>query len=68
VVKISAAKKISSHEFEQTVTLAFRIGDHNAYSGNYNFCSKSAEPSDGVNLPGHHHCGNKRVKASWFLG
>jgi hypothetical protein len=68
VVKISAAKKISSHEFEQTVTLAYRIGDHDAYSGNYDFCSKSAEPSDGVNLPGHHHCGDKRVKASWFLG
>ena len=65
--KISKVKKISGTEFEQTVLFSFRIGN-DGYYFNFNFCSKASESSDGVNLPGHHHCGAKRVKASWFLG
>jgi hypothetical protein len=65
--KISKAKKISSTEFEQTVTFSFRIGN-NGYNFEFNYCSKASESSDGVNLPGHHHCGASRVRPSWFLG
>jgi hypothetical protein len=68
VTSISKAKKISATEFEQTITLAYRIGDHDAASISYNYCSKSQESSDGVNLPGHHNCGAKKARATWFLG
>jgi hypothetical protein len=66
--KISKAKRISATEFEQTVTFSFFVSDHDAYNANIDFCSKASESSDGVNLPGHHHCGAKKVKTSWFLG
>ena len=65
--KISKAKRISAVEFEQTVTFSFRV-NNDGYNFNFNYCSKSAESSDGVNLPGHHHCGDKKVRPNWFLG
>ena len=46
---------------------SFRIGN-NGYHFGFNFCSKASESSDGVNLPGKHHCGARRVRPSWFLG
>ena len=66
--KISKAKRISATEFEQTITFSFFVSDHDAYNPVFNFCSKASESSDGVNLPGHHHCGASKVKTSWFLG
>lgn len=65
--KIEKVKRISAIEFEQTVVISFRVND-DAYNFNVGFCSKASESSDGVNLPGHHHCGAKRVKDTWFLG
>ncbi len=65
--KVSRAKKISATEFEQTVTFSFRV-NNDAYNFLFNFCSKASESSDGVNLPGHHHCGASKVRTSWFLG
>jgi hypothetical protein len=65
--KISKVKRISAFEFEQTVSFSFRV-NNDGYAWAFNFCSKASESTDGVNLPGHHYCGNKRVKASWFLG
>jgi hypothetical protein len=65
--KISKARRISSIEFEQTVTFSFRVYD-DGYNFNFSYCSKASESSDGVNLPGHHHCGAKKIKATWFLG
>jgi hypothetical protein len=66
--KISKSKRISATEFEQTVTFSFFVSDHDAYNTNYDFCSKASESSDGINLPGHHHCGASKIKTSWFLG
>ncbi len=65
--KIGKARRISAIEFEQTVVISFRVND-DAYNFGFSFCSKASESSDGVNLPGHHHCGAKRVKDTWFLG
>jgi hypothetical protein len=65
--KIGKAKKVSGTEFEQTVSFSFRIGN-NGYHFGLSYCSKASEPKDGVNLPGHHYCGNKKVRPSWFLG
>lgn len=64
---ISRARKISASEFEQTVTWSFRIGSR-GYNYRFNFCSKASESSDGVNLPGRHHCGSTPVRPWWFLG
>jgi hypothetical protein len=65
--RISKVKRISATEFEQTVTFSFRI-NNDGYRYLFNYCSKASEAKDGVNLPGHHHCGDTRVRASWFLG
>jgi len=65
--KISKVKRISATEFEQTVTFSFTIGNK-GFNPGLNFCSKASESSDGVNLPGSHHCGAGKVRPSWFLG
>jgi hypothetical protein len=65
--RIGKAKRVSAVEFEQTVVISFRV-NNDAYNFNFSYCSKASESSDGVNLPGHHHCGAKRVKDTWFLG
>jgi hypothetical protein len=59
--KISKPKKISSTEFERTITWKFRIGN-DGYSYVFNFCSKDSESKDGINLPGSHSCGVKKIK------
>lgn len=35
---------------------------------NFALCVKDAESKDGVGLPGHHHCGDARVKLGEYLG
>ena len=65
--KIGKAKRVSATEFEQTVSFSFRIGN-DGYHYSFDFCSKASESSDGVNLPGHHHCGATRINVNWFLG
>ena len=66
-VKISKPKKISATDFEQTVTISFRVSNK-GYEFNLNFCSKDSESADGMNLPGKHHCGAKKVWWTWYLG
>jgi hypothetical protein len=66
--KVAKAKRISATEFEQTVTFSFRIGNRDGYYFLVNFCTKASESKDGVNLPGHHHCGATRINVRWFLG
>jgi hypothetical protein len=65
--KISKPKRISATEFEQSLSVSFRVGE-NGFYWLPDFCSKASESSDGVNLPGHHHCGASKVRPSWFLG
>jgi hypothetical protein len=65
---ISKAKKVSSTAFERTITYSFRVGDH-GYHWEINFCSKDTESKDGINLPGHHSCGDKKISAKTiYLG
>jgi hypothetical protein len=61
--KISKVKKISSTEFERTISWSFRIGN-DGYFPIGNFCSKDTESKDGINLPGHHSCGVKKVRST----
>lgn len=57
---ITKARKVSATAFERTITFSFRIGN-NGYHFLFAFCSKDTESTDGVNLPGHHGCGVKRI-------
>ncbi len=59
--KISKPKKISSTEFERTITWSFRF-NNDGYSYAFNFCSKDSESKDGINLPGSHSCGVKKIR------
>lgn len=59
--KISKVKQISPTEFERTITVSFRI-NNDGYAYAFNFCSKDSESKDGINLPGRHSCGVKKIR------
>jgi hypothetical protein len=61
--KISKVKKISSTEFERTISWSFRVGN-DGYFPVINFCSKDTESKDGINLPGSHNCGVKKIRSN----
>jgi hypothetical protein len=61
--KVSKARFISSAEFERTISLSFRIGNDGYHFAWYS-CSKDTESKDGLNLPGHHGCGIKKVRSN----
>lgn len=61
--KISKVRKISSTEFERTISWSFRVGN-DGYFPLVNFCSKDTESKDGINLPGSHHCGVKKIRST----
>jgi hypothetical protein len=61
--KVSKVRRISAGEFERTITLTFKVGD-GGWRWDANFCSKDTESADGINLPGHHGCGGRRVRAT----
>jgi hypothetical protein len=57
----SKAKRVNSGEFWRTLTWTIR-GHFNANTvPDPNACTKDTESKDGMGLPGHHGCGNKRV-------
>jgi hypothetical protein len=58
--KITKLGRRSSTRFEWRITWSFRIG-RNAYRFLPNVCTRDTESKDGVGLPGHHQCGNKRI-------
>jgi len=60
---ISKVKRISSTEFERSITWSFRIGN-DGYAFLFSFCSKDSESKDGMNLPGSHSCGAKKVRSN----
>jgi hypothetical protein len=66
---VSKPRRISAGEFENTLKFSFTIGNDGAYfiPG---FCTKDAESSDGLGLPGRHGCGaSKLLSASTaYLG
>jgi hypothetical protein len=67
-VKISKARKVSATEFERTISFSFRIGNH-GYHWLPAYCSKDTESKDGINLPGHHNCGVKKIRSTTiYLG
>jgi hypothetical protein len=65
---VMASNRISADEFSETVTFAFGIGN-DAYNWDWNTCFKDTEAEDGMGLPGHHGCGDRRVlDSASYLG
>jgi hypothetical protein len=67
----TASRPQRKHLYEFVITLRyrFRIGQHDAFTWRVNFCTRDSEGTDGLGLPGHHGCGNKRISArTSYLG
>jgi hypothetical protein len=61
--KTSAPRLVSATEYKLTYSFSFRIGN-DGYAWNWSACWKDTYSKDGLGLPGHHGCGNKRVRAN----
>jgi hypothetical protein len=61
--RITAQRRISTNEFRQVVTFSFPLGN-DVYNYSWRTCVKDTEPEDGIGLPGHHGCGDKRLLAA----
>jgi hypothetical protein len=69
--KVSKARKISATEFELIFTWYIKLSQHHSTNWILNFCAKDTESRDGMNLPGHHGCGDRKVnvkQANKYLG
>jgi len=63
-----STRKVNGHEYAVSWTYTFRIGN-DGYHWLPNLCQRDIESKDGLNLPGHHGCGNKRIRANLaYLG
>jgi len=61
--RAAGPKKLSRGEMEYSLTFYVHLrGGHN-YWETYS-CTKADEGADGLGLPGHHGCGNKRINAT----
>jgi hypothetical protein len=54
------AVRINSGEYKQRVTFYIRLRRGYAYWSTF-YCSRDTESRDGLGLPGHHGCGDKRI-------
>jgi hypothetical protein len=60
---VTKSRRLSATEFENTLKFSFTIGN-NGYYFIPAFCTKDAETSDGIGLPGRHGCGASRLLAT----
>jgi hypothetical protein len=66
--RVSRTERLSAGEYRFAIKFTFRIGNDAAHWG-FNFCTKDTVTTDGIGLPGHGHCGDKRVRAKTrYLG
>jgi hypothetical protein len=66
--RVTRTRKVSAGEYRFTIKFTFRIGNNGAHWG-FNFCVKDSVTADGIGLPGRHHCGDKRIRATTrYLG
>jgi hypothetical protein len=66
--KASAAKRVSSGEYWETLTYYIPVKNSRTRWG-LSACSKDTESKDGIGLPGHHSCGDKHIpKNPIYLG
>jgi hypothetical protein len=56
------AKRISTDEFERTITFSFTRRANSSSNWAWTVCVKDTLSNDGLSLPGHHGCGSSRVR------
>jgi hypothetical protein len=59
--KVSKSKRVSADTYRVTIKFSFRIAN-DGFRWVWTACTKDIESTDGIGLPGHHSCGNKRIK------
>lgn len=66
-LRLTRSRKATAIQFDYKFSFWFRTNnDHPRWIGDT--CSKDTERIDGLNLPGHHGCGNRRVFATSYVG
>jgi len=66
--RASKARRARADEFLITLKYTFNIGG-NSYRLAMNYCTRDSLAADGLGLPGHHGCGDKRIKLNaGYLG
>lgn len=66
--RASTARRARASEFVVTLKFTFKIGG-SSYRLAMNFCTKDSLATDGLGLPGHHGCGDQRIKLdAGYLG
>jgi hypothetical protein len=60
--RVVSRKKLNSQQYMMTFKLSFRVGN-DGYFVVVNACQKDTEATDGLNLPGHHGCGNRFISS-----
>lgn len=61
---VSKAKKVHANEYVQR--FRFVIPLHGKTNWIWQACTKDTERRDGIGLPGHHHCGDKKVTQGYL--
>lgn len=63
-----STRKVNGHEYAVSWTYTFFVGN-DGYNWVPNLCQRDVEAKDGLNLPGHHGCGNKTIPTNLaYLG
>lgn len=68
---VSKAHKVSATKFELRLAWYIRVRTSGTTRWKINWCEKDTESRDGMNLPGHHGCGNRKVsvkQADKYIG
>jgi serine/threonine-protein kinase len=60
---VSSSRKISADTYTLTISFTFTIGNK-AYSWNWSACSRDTVDQNGLGVPGHHGCGDPRIRTS----
>jgi hypothetical protein len=66
--RASKARRARANEFLVTLKYTFNIGS-SSYRLAVSYCTRDSLAADGLGLPGHHGCGDKRIKLhAGYLG
>ena len=60
---VSSSHQISADTYSLTISFTFTIGNK-AYSWNWSACSRDTVDQNGLGVPGHHGCGDPRIRTS----
>jgi len=60
--RVVSKKKLNSLQYSMTYTLSFRVGNEGYFFVTVP-CQRDSESTDGLNLPGHHGCGNTFISS-----